>query len=87
MANLKASKKGIIVAERNRQRNIANKSKMKTMIRQVKAAVAGKQENAAEKLKEALKVIDKTAAKGTIKKQAAARKKSRLVSGYNATVS
>ena len=78
MANTKTAKENIKINERNRQRNIAYRSKMRTYIKQALQAVEAKQENAAEVVAKALRVIDKTAAKGVIKKQTAARRKSRL---------
>ena len=78
MANTKTAKENIKINERNRQRNIAYRSKMRTYIKQALQAVEAKQDNASEVVAKALRVIDKTAAKGVIKKQTAARRKSRL---------
>ena len=83
MANLKSSKKDILVNKRNRERNQHYKSKMKTFIKQALVAIAEDTANALPKVKETLKQIDKTASKGVIKKQKAARLKSRLQKKFN----
>lgn len=74
MPNIKSAEKRLRQSEKNRLRNSAIKSTMKTA---VKKAVSAKGVDAA--LKEALSAIDRAASKGVIHKNAAARKKSRLV--------
>ena len=86
MANKKASKKDILVNARNRETNVHFKTKMKTQIKKAVISIEEKTENRNEILKEALRVIDKTAAKGIIKKNNAARKKSRLMLAFNKTL-
>ena len=71
MANLKASKKDILVNKRNNERNKAYKSRLKTLIKQVRGAIDEKSDQAAVLLKEVLRVIDKTTSKGVLKKQKA----------------
>jgi small subunit ribosomal protein S20 len=83
MANLKSSKKGILVGARNKIRNANIKSKMKTFIIKSLEAISKNSENKAEIIKETLKVIDKTAAKGVIKKKSASRRKSKLMHALN----
>ena len=81
MAHHKSAKKRIKTSEKKRVRNKAALSKVKTLIKKVYST-----EDKAEAtvvLKEATKVIDKTAAKGKIHKNNAARKKSALTKHVN----
>ncbi|HEY4533278.1 MAG TPA: 30S ribosomal protein S20 [Fusobacterium sp.] len=84
MANSKSAKKRVAVAERNRERNQAVKSRVKTMNKKVVAAV---QEQDAETAKNALSVaykeLDKAVSKGIMKKNTASRKKARLAAKVN----
>ena len=79
MANIKSAKKRAEIAERNRERNIAIKSSVKTAVRRVFEAI---KENNVEKVQTALSkaysVIDKAITKGVLHRNTAARKKSRL---------
>jgi small subunit ribosomal protein S20 len=79
MANTKSAKKSILVNERNRQKNMHFKSKMKSAIKTAIAAIQEKSEKAIELTRTALKTIDKIASKGIIHKKAASRKKSSLM--------
>jgi small subunit ribosomal protein S20 len=80
MPNIKSAKKRVNTTERNRLRNITQKSSMKTAIKEVRElALAGKKEEAQAKLPNAFSKIDKAVQKDVIKKNAAARYKSRLV--------
>lgn len=83
MANKKAAKKYILVTKRNNLRNSQFKSKMKTLIKNAEKAISDKEKDAEDKVKIALKQIDKTQSKGIIHKNAAARKKSKLSLFYN----
>jgi small subunit ribosomal protein S20 len=84
VANSKSAQKRIRIIEKKTAINKARKSKMKTAIRRFEEAVAaGDVALAQEKLNNAKKVIDKTAAKGTIHKNNAARKKSKLEKKFN----
>ena len=80
MANIKSAKKRILVAEANRQRNVAFKSSIKTA---VKKALALATESDKEALNSAISKVyqlcDKAVSKGILHKNTAARKKSRLV--------
>jgi small subunit ribosomal protein S20 len=79
MANIKSQIK------RNRQnlkaaaRNKAVRSELKTRTKAASTAAAEGAENAAELVRLAVKRIDSAAAKGVIHKNAAARRKSRLM--------
>lgn len=83
MANLKASKKDILVNARNKARNQHFRSKIKTLIKKARIAIVAKSEEREKIVREALRSIDKTVTKGIIKKQTAARKKSRLARALN----
>ncbi len=84
MPNIKSAKKRVIVAEINRQKNASTKSAMKTVVKKFETAVAaGNKEEAEVLLKDALKTLDKTASKGVIHKNTAARQKSRLAKCVN----
>lgn len=79
MANTKSAEKRILQNERRRQRNRSHRSRLRTAIKRLRAAVdAGEAEKARELLPEAIRVIDKTAQKGVIHDNTAARYKSRL---------
>jgi len=79
MANIKSQKKRILLNEKNRQRNMAVRSRMKTMIKKVQAAVQAKDSQQIQTaLKSAVSEIDRAASKGVIHRNAAARKKSAL---------
>lgn len=80
MANIKSQKKRIVTNEANRQRNMAVRSRMKTLIKQASAAIEAKDKDAAGKtVTEALSAIDRAASKGVIHRNTAARKKSALM--------
>jgi len=83
MANLKSSKKGILITERNRERSLYYKNRLKTYIKKAVNAIQTQAEEKAELVKQALQIIDKTAGKGILKKKTAARKKSRLMIALN----
>ncbi len=84
MANIKSAKKRIKVIETKTMRNKAIKSKVKTMIKKVDAAIEAKDKAAAEAaLKVAISEINKAASKGIYHKNNAARKVSRLTLAVN----
>ncbi|WP_018247810.1 30S ribosomal protein S20 [Orenia marismortui] len=84
MANSKSAQKRIRVIEKKTAINSNRKSQLKTAVKRFEEAVeAGNVEAAREKLNTAKKIIDKTAAKGTIHKNNAARKKSKLDKLFN----
>ncbi|MCK0527588.1 MULTISPECIES: 30S ribosomal protein S20 [unclassified Anaerobiospirillum] len=79
MPNIKSAKKRVILTEKSRQRNVAARSKMRTLIKKVLAAVAQKNKEAAvAAFKEVEPVLDRAACKGLIHKNKAARHKSEL---------
>ncbi|MCH7551989.1 30S ribosomal protein S20 [Patescibacteria group bacterium] len=75
----KSAKKALRQNIRGKIRNLKRKNAMKTLVKQTKKlAGAQKKEEAIKLLPELYKAIDKAAKRGIIKKNAAARKKSRL---------
>ncbi len=84
MANIKSAKKRIIVNRTKADRNKSIKSKVKTAIKKVDAAIAAKDsEAAAAALKNAISEIDKAQRKGIYHKNTASRKISRLTVAVN----
>ena len=84
MANIKSAKKRISVIETKTLRNKMIKSKVKTLVKKVDAAVAANDKAAASAaLSEAVVAIDKAAAKGVYHKNTAARKVSRITKAVN----
>lgn len=84
MANIKSAKKRILVNRTKAERNKSIKSKVKTAIKKVDAAVAASDKTtAAAALKIAIVEIDKAAGKGVYHKNNAARKVSRLAIAVN----
>ena len=85
MANSPQSRKRARQAETRRQRNASQRSRVRTYIKKVQAAIAsGDSEQASAALAEATPIIDRTAAKGIMHKNKAARHKSRLSAGIKA---
>lgn len=79
MANIKSAIKRIKVAEFKTRRNKMIISSLKTSIKKFEESVkAGNLEEAQNLYRKAVSLIDKAAAKGTLHKNTAARKKSRL---------
>ena len=79
MAHTKTTKKRVVLGERNRLRNQAIKSRVKTFVKKVLVAVEAKNvEEAKSTLSLAFKELDKSVTKGVLKKNTASRYKSRL---------
>jgi len=73
-----------LVAETRRQRNAIVKSQIKTQIRKYDEAVAsGDREQAQAQLVQSIKTLDKSASKGVLSKNCAARRKSNLYKAFN----
>jgi len=84
VANIKSAKKRILVAEKKNARNKAAKSKVKTYVKKVEAAIEANDKAAAQAaLVEATSVIDKATKKGIYHKNTSARKISRLNKAVN----
>lgn len=84
MANIKSAKKRILVIERKTLRNKMIKTKVKTIIKKLEAAIAENNKALAnERLIVAISEISKATAKGIFHKNTAARKVSRLTKAVN----
>lgn len=85
MANIKSAKKRILVAETKAARNKAIRSRVKTFIKKVDAAIAAGDKAAAQTaLIAAISEIDKATSKGVYHKNTSSRKVSRLSKAVNA---
>lgn len=79
MANIKSSKKRILVAERNAAQNVAFKSSIKTALKKaLELGKSGDKEALATAVSKVYQLCDKAVVKGILHKNTAARKKSRL---------
>ena len=84
MANIKSSKKRILIMERNAARNVAFKSSIKTAIKKVIELGKGEDKKAlATAVSKVYQLCDKAVGKGILHKNTAARKKSRLTIALN----
>ena len=80
MANIKSAKKRVLIAEANRQRNVAFKSSIKTAVKKALTLATESDKEALDSAISAVyKLCDKAVSKGILHKNTAARKKSRLV--------
>lgn len=85
MANLASAKKRNKQNERNRTRNKARKGKVKTATKKFLSDLQKEDVAAAQdQFRILTKVLDQTAAKGTLHKRTAARRKSRMAKRLNA---
>lgn len=80
MPRIKSAKKRVDVAERNRQRNVAVKSAIRTAM---KKALTGETTAREEGLKLAYSLLDSAVLKGIIHKNTAARYKSKVAVALN----
>ena len=79
MANSAQAKKRVRQAEKHRQHNAGQRSKLRTCVKNVVKSIAGgKREEALTAYNIAVPIIDKMVTKGIIHKNKAARHKSRL---------
>ncbi len=78
MPNIKSAKKRVKVIKRQADENIPVRGSMRTAIKKV-----DKDSSSKELLNDAVKKIDNAVSKGVITKNAAARKKSRLMKKVN----
>ena len=83
MANIKSQKKRILTNEKRQERNKAVKSELKTRVKNAVRSIGSDGQDDA--VKAAVKRLDTAATKGVIHKNAAARKKSRLMKRVNAS--
>ena len=79
MANIKSAKKRVLIAEANRQRNVAFKSSIKTAVKKaLELASSEDKEVLNSAVSKVYQLCDKAVVKGILHKNTAARKKSRL---------
>ncbi len=84
MPNTASAAKRVKQIKKRTSRNRYVKSRIKTTIKDFKKAMADEnQDEAKEKLKNAVKLLDKAAHKGVIHRNKAARKKSQLTKHLN----
>lgn len=84
MANIKSAKKRVLVAERNRLRNQAFRTSIKTAVKKVLELAQSEDKDALNTaLSKAYQLCDKAVSKGILHKNTAARKKSRLTIAVN----
>ena len=84
MANSKSALKRVRVAERRRIRNRTYRSASRTLVRKAESTIAtGDVDAAAAAVGNAISMLDRTAGKGVIHPNNAARRKSRLMAKYN----
>jgi len=88
MANIKSQKKRILTNEKSRQRNVAVRSRVKTIVKKTDEALSAKDaEKAKTDLAAAISEIDRACTKGVIHPNQAARRKSSLQRRYNQMLS
>lgn len=81
-----SAKKALRQNKKRRIRNLQRKKKIKELIKQARSLIGEKKiEEAKKLLPQIYKALDKTAKVGTIKKNTASRKKSRLAKLINKT--
>ena len=76
MPHHKSAAKRVITNEKSRQRNIAFRSRMRSALKSIRSATNKSEADTAYRA--ATSILDRTAAKGIIKKETANRHKARL---------
>ena len=84
MPNIKSAKKRVKVSQVKTLRNKMYNSSLKTAVKGANAAIEGKSDDMAVKVRLAVKKLDQAVAKGILHKNTAARKKSALAKKANA---
>lgn len=80
MANIKSAKKRVLIAEANRQKNVAFKTSIKTAVKKALSLASSEDKEALNAaISKVYQLCDKAVVKGILHKNTAARKKSRLV--------
>jgi small subunit ribosomal protein S20 len=80
LANTKSAIKMIRVALRRHNRNVPIRSELKTLVKAARTDIdTGRFDDAQGDVRKAVSALDKAANKGTIHRNAAARRKSRLM--------
>ena len=84
MPNIKSAKKRVLISKENNERNRAERSALKTVLKKFDAAVAeGNKDAAAQAYQAAVKSVDQAVGKGILHKNNAARKKSQITRMLN----
>lgn len=84
MPNIKSAKKRVLTSKAAYEKNKADKSELKTIIKKFESAVAGgSHEEADAAYKTAVKTVDQAVKKGILHKNTAARKKSSMTLKMN----
>ena len=84
MPNIKSAKKRVLLSRAANEKNKAEKSALKTVLKKFDAAVeGGDRANAEAAYKAAVKAIDKGVSKGILQKNTAARRKSSITLKLN----
>ena len=87
MPNIKSSKKDVLRIKVAYEKNKADKSELKTIIKKFEAAIAGGERAVAEAAyAQAIKAVDQAVTKGILHKNTAARKKSSMTLQLNKLV-
>jgi small subunit ribosomal protein S20 len=87
LPNIKSAKKRVNVAETKRQRNRVFLSSSRTRLRRAESLInQGDADAAAVAVGDAISTLDRATVKGIIHKNAASRRKSRLMKKFNALV-
>jgi small subunit ribosomal protein S20 len=79
LPNIKSVIKDVKKSRERRLRNLATRSRIKTMVKKTKIALDQKAENAVAVLTETVSIVDKAAKRGIIHANAASRRKSKLM--------
>jgi small subunit ribosomal protein S20 len=83
MPNHKSAEKRVRQNEKRRENNRSNRTRLRTSIKKLRAALPGNAEEAAALLPQTISTIDKAVQKGVLHRNAAARHKSRLTARVN----
>jgi len=78
VANVLSAEKRNRQRIRRRQRNLMHLTRVRTLVKRVRAELLSGEGKAADALKHAVQMIDKAAQKGVLKRETASRKISRL---------
>ena len=83
MPNIKSVIKDVKKSRERERRNTSAKSSIKTAIKKTRTAIATDPNNSTDVLRETIALIDRIEDKGIIHRNAAARRKSRLMKRLN----
>ena len=83
MPQTKQAEKALRKSKKRAERNKLVKNTIKTLTKKTRQAIDKKDAKATDLIKETTQKIDKAAQKGILKKNTAARKKSRLMLSFN----